>query len=61
LKLSEILVRALQRRNQTYGQQVETLAIDGKTMCNAIDDHGYQRHIMSAVGHQSKICYTPKK
>ena len=37
------------------------LAIDGKTMCNAIDDQGYQTHIMSAVGHQSKTCYTQKK
>jgi hypothetical protein len=55
------LDHALQRWNQTYGQQDETLAIDGKTMCNAIDDHGYQTHIMSAVGHQSKICYTQKK
>ena len=37
------------------------LAIDGKTMCNAIDDQGYQTHIMSAIGHQSKACYTQKK
>jgi hypothetical protein len=33
-------------------------AIDGKTMCNDIDDQGHQIHIMSAVGHQSKACYT---
>ena len=32
------LDRALQRWNQLYAQQDETLAIDGKTMCNAIDD-----------------------
>jgi hypothetical protein len=55
------LDHALQRWNQAYGQQDETLAIDGKTMCNAIDDQGYQTHIMSAVGHQSKTCYTQKK
>jgi hypothetical protein len=55
------LDRALQRWNQTYGQQDESLAIDGKTMCNAIDDQGYQTHIMSAIGHQSKACYTQKK
>jgi hypothetical protein len=55
------LDRAIQRWNQTYGEQDKTLAIDGKTMCNAIDDQGYQTHIMSAVGHQSKICYTQKK
>jgi len=53
--------RALQRWNQAYGQEDESLAIDGKTMCNAIDDHGHQTHIMSAVGHQSKACYTQKK
>jgi hypothetical protein len=52
---------ALQRWNHAYGQQDESLAIDGKTMCNAIDDQGYQTHIMSAIGHQSKICYTQKK
>jgi len=55
------LDHALQRWNQAYGQQDETLAIDGKTMCNAIDDQGRQTHIMSAIGHQSKICYTQKK
>jgi hypothetical protein len=55
------LDRALQRWNQAYGQQDETLAIDGKTMCNAIDDQGRQTHIMSAIGHQSKTCYTQKK
>ena len=55
------LDRALQRWNQTYGQQDESLAIDGKTMCNAIDEQGYQTHIMSAIGHHSKTCYTQKK
>ncbi len=52
---------ALQRWNQAYGQQDESLAIDGKTMCNAIDDQGHQTHIMSVIGHQSKTCYTQKK
>jgi hypothetical protein len=55
------LDRALARWNQAYGRQDETLAIDGKTMCNAIDDQGHQTHIMSAIGHQSKTCYTQKK
>ena len=55
------LDRALQRWNQAYGQQDESLAIDGKTMCNAIDDQGCQAHIMSAIGHQTKSCYTQKK
>ena len=52
---------ALQRWNQAYGRQDKSLAIDGKTMCNAIDDQGHQTHIMSAIGHQTKACYTQKK
>lgn len=55
------LDRALQRWNKTYAQEDQSLAIDGKTMCNAIDDQGHQTHIMSVVGHQSKTCYTQKK
>ena len=55
------LDRALQRWNQAYGQKDESLAIDGKTMCNAIDAQGYQTHIMSVIGHQTKSCYTQKK
>ena len=55
------LDRALQRWNQTYAQHDESLAIDGKTMCNAIDDQGYQTHVLSVVGHQTKNCYTQKK
>ena len=55
------LDHALQRWSQTYGQQDESLAIDGKTMCNAVDDQGCQTHIMSAIGHQSKTCHTQKK
>lgn len=53
--------RSLRRWNETYAQQDESLAIDGKTMCNAIDDQGHRTHIMSVVGHQSKTCYTQKK
>lgn len=55
------LDQALQEWNQTYGSIDESLAIDGKTMCNAIDETGRQVHIMSAVGHQSHQCYTQKK
>ena len=57
----EDLDRALQRWNQTYAAQDESLAMDGKTMRNAIDDDGHQTHIMSAIGHQSKLCYAQKK
>jgi hypothetical protein len=55
------LDRALNAWNAQYGQIDESLAIDGKTMCNAIDDNGQQTHIMSAIGHQSGHCYTQKK
>jgi hypothetical protein len=55
------LDRALQRWNQTYAPEDESLAIDGKTMCNAMDDQGHQTHILSVVGHQSKTCYAQKK
>ena len=55
------LDQALQRWNQVHGQEDESLAIDGKTMCNAIDGEGRQTHIMSVIGHQSKACLTQKK
>ena len=55
------LDQALQKWNEEYGSIDESLAIDGKTMCNAIDKNGRQAHIMSAVGHQSGQCYTQKK
>jgi hypothetical protein len=55
------LDHALQCWNTTHGEQDESLAIDGKTMCNAIDEHGHQTHILSAVGHQTGTCYTQKK
>ncbi len=55
------LDHALKRWNEVYAAQDESLAIDGKTMCNAMNDQGDQTHIMSAIGHQSRICYTQKK
>jgi len=55
------LDRALQNWNKTYGKEDRSLAIDGKTMCNAVDEQGRQTHVMSALGHQSKGCYTQKK
>ena len=55
------LDRALQRWNELYAHQDESLAIDGKTMCNALDEQGQQTHIMSVIGHQTKNCYTQKK
>ena len=55
------LDRALRRWNELYAGEDESLAIDGKTMCNALDAQGEQTNIMSVVGHESKICYTQKK
>lgn len=55
------LDQALYAWNAQYGSMDESLAIDGKTMCNAIDATGRQTHIMSAIGHQSGQCYTQKK
>ncbi len=55
------LDRALAHWNEQYNLVDESLAIDGKTMCNAIDEQGQQTHIMSAIGHESNICYTQKK
>ena len=57
----EQLNQALNAWNAQYGCTDESLAIDGKTMCNAIDATGRQTHIMSAIGHQSGQCYTQKK
>ena len=62
IRLSPVeLDKALQRWNEQYGAVDESLAIDGKTMCNAIDEEGRQTHIMSVIGHSSKQCYTQKK
>lgn len=55
------LDQALQRYNQAFAQQDSTLAIDGKTMCNALDQNDHQTHVMSVVGHHTKTCYTQKK
>ncbi|WP_428353913.1 Druantia anti-phage system protein DruA [Methyloprofundus sp.] len=47
--------------NKAYAQDDNSLAIDGKVMCNAIDESGRQTQIMSAVGHTTGICYAQKK
>lgn len=55
------LDRSLQSWNKMYAGEDDSLAIDGKTMCNAIDEQGHRTHIMSVIGHQSRICHTQKK
>ena len=58
------LDRARQRWNDAHGADDEVLAIDGKTLCNAIykdQDGPCQTHILSAVGHRSQTTHTQKK
>ena len=55
------LDRALQRWHQQHGGHDEALAIDGKSLRNAVDAHGKQAHVMSVVGHHTKATYTQKK
>jgi hypothetical protein len=57
----DALERALNAWNQAWAAQDDALAMDGKTMKNAIDEAGRQTHIMSVVGHDSKVCHTQKK
>ena len=57
----QALDQALGAWNAQFGRDDEGLAIDGKTLCNAIDEDGRQTHILSMVGHQSEVCYTQKK
>ena len=38
---------ALRSWNQSWGAAADSLAIDGNTMCNAIDEAPQQTHIMS--------------
>ena len=55
------LDRALNEWNQAWGGQDGALAMDGKTMKNAVDETGRQTHIMSVAGHESKRSYAQKK
>jgi len=55
------LDQALQQWNAHYGAREESLAIDGKTLRNAIDEHAPQTHLISVTGHQGPSCYTQKK
>lgn len=55
------LNRALKHYHQAFTQDDTVLAIDGKTMCNALDPNGQQTHVMGVIGHHTKTCYTQKK
>lgn len=57
----DALNQALQGWNAQHAAADEGLALDGKTMCAALDAEGRQTHILGVVGHQTQICYTQKK
>ena len=69
LYLLEVLIRvdpehldqALCAWNAQFAAADEGLAIDGKTLCNAIDGEGRQTHVLGVVGHQTRRCHTQKK
>jgi hypothetical protein len=55
------LDRALRRWNEVYAGEDESLAVDGKTLCNALDEEGRPTPVMSVVGHPTQTGYTPRK
>lgn len=55
------LDQALNAWNRAWATRDEALAMDGKTMKNAVGEEGGQTHIMSVVGHESKRSYAQKK
>ncbi len=57
----DALDRALNAWTQAWGKDDKALAMDGKTMKNAIDKADNQTHIMSVIGHDSNVCHTQKK
>jgi hypothetical protein len=57
----DALDRALLGWNAQMAALDEGLAIDGKTMCNAVDAEQRQTHILGVVGHQTRACHTQKK
>ena len=57
----EALDRALPGWNAQMAAEDEGLALDGKTMGNALDADGAQTPILGVVGHQTQRCHTQKK
>ena len=55
------LDQALRAWNAQFAAEDEGLAIDGKTLCNAIDEEGRQAHVLGVIGHQTRRCHTQKK
>ena len=57
----EQLDRALVRWNALYADDESAIALDGKTLCNAVNDDGWQTHVLGAVSHGNKTAYAQKK
>jgi hypothetical protein len=55
------LDEAVTQWNRRYAQEDKSLAIDGKTLRNTIDEEGRQTHVISAIGHQSLSSHAQKK
>jgi hypothetical protein len=55
------LDQALSAWNQSWATRDVALAMDGKTMKNAVDETGRAAHILSVVGHDSGCCLAQKK
>jgi hypothetical protein len=51
----ETIDRALQQWNTRFLPQDTCLAVDGKTMCNAIDGNAAQTHILTDVPAYKKV------
>src|SRR5207249_11600790 len=54
------LDRALQCWNERYGAGDDSLATDGKTMCNALDEQGQRTHVIALSVSKARFA-TPKK
>ena len=52
-----VLDQALNIWNQAWGRADSALAMDGKTMKNALDETGRKTHIMSVAGHETTLCH----
>ena len=52
---------ALRAWHETHGSADSALAIDGKTIRGAIDDEGYQAHVLGIIGHDTKAPWGQKK
>lgn len=52
---------ALRAWHQTHGGGDSALAVDGKTLRGAIDEQGYQTHVLGIVGHDSNAPWGQKK